>query len=335
MMRVEAKTWFGCVVAILLVCAIPQSASSVGVCREPKGCGGPEEKCDQAAPDKAKADFERWYGAYKDQSEMADKLWEEASKASDELNEMFEEKLGPRGMIKDIDNDVSIHLIAEQVADWIAGEHVAESVGETMAVVSIIKFLGDMGILDAKMLTLLKDMDGYASQASKTADAAYRSLQKARAAHERMEELAKQCKESGSKSGKGSQDEDGWKSQGQKEAEAAQKLLDSWIKVQGGYEDANGDFHDADLARQEALDIVQSQEQSSDLGRLALPLGVSTCSTHLTAASAGDKLSQNKLQKFIKVMGRGFARLGAGARKADSMKAELRKIGQTRGGRRS
>lgn len=341
MMRVQSRTVLGWLVVGSLVLAIPQPVGSAdfcehgcGVCRDPKGCGGSEQKCDQAALDKAKADFERWYGAYKDQSEMADKMWEEAWKASDEANELFEEKLGFGGMVKDFGADATIHVIAEKVAKKISGEHMAEAVGESLAVVSIIKFLGDLGILDAKMLTLLKDMDGYASQASKAADAAYQSLQKARAAHERMEELAKQCKGSGSKSDKGSKDDDAWKSSAQKEAEAAQKLLDSWKKVQGGYEDANGDFHDADLARQEAQDIVQSQEQSSDLSRLAVLLRVSSSSTRLTAASAGDKLSPNKLQKFTKVMGRGFARLATGAQKADSMKAELKKIGQHRGSQR-
>ena len=341
-MRVQSRTVSGWLVTGALVLAIPYLAGSAdfcehgcGVCRDPKGCGGPEQKCDQAALDKAKADFERWYGVYKEQSEMADKLWDEAWKASDEANELFEEKLGPRGMIKDIDNDVTIHVLAEQVAKEISGEHLAEAVGESLAVVSIIKFLGDLGILDAKMLTLLKEMDGYASQASKSADAAYQSLQKARAAHERMEELAKQCKGSGSKSDKGSKDDDAWKSSAQKEAEAAQKILDSWKKVQGGYEDANGDFHDADLARQEALDIVQSQEQSNDLSRLAVVLRVSSSSSRLVAASAGDKLSPNKLQKFTKVMGRGFARLAVGAQKADNMKVELKKIGQLRGTQRA
>ena len=336
----------GAVLATAATTTLPPEAPGAGAgichcCGRP-GCGckcseKPAQKCDQAALDKAKADFERWFGVYKDQSGNADALSEMAMKSAEEADKLFDEKFGLEGL-QELHDEASYHVIGEEVAKA-GGEHFAEMVGHHMAVVAIVEFLRDMGVLEYKTITLTKEMDRSASEGGKASDAAYESLQKARAAHEQMDKLAKQCKakdSSGGQSDKDSESEDSWKSSAQKEAEAARKILDSWKKVEGGYQNAKGDFYDAESARREALEIVQSQDESMGSQTLVL-VSVQTSEgvrfAFPRAISDGKKLGPQKLKRFIKVMGRGFERLAKGVRTCDRVRVELQKLGQLRSSR--
>jgi len=87
-MRGYSRTWLGCVVGIALAVAVPQSADSVGFCRDPDKCGKPEQKCDQAALAKAKQDYER---KKKTALELYDASEKTADESTKDLNEWLKQ----------------------------------------------------------------------------------------------------------------------------------------------------------------------------------------------------------------------------------------------------
>jgi hypothetical protein len=131
--------------------------------------------------------------------------------------------------------------------------------------------------MDAMVLTKLKEAEFHADQAFKQWLAAYESLMNARHAEDRVKKLEAACKTaSGEKCvglgcetqpvpgnciglgcDKTGQEDDDFKSSGERDAENAQKIMNAWKKVEGGFEDADGNFHDTTSAFNEALEIVQ------------------------------------------------------------------------------
>lgn len=92
-MSMKSRMWLGWLAAVPLMLTIPQLAGSAdfcehgcGVCRDPKGCGGPEQKCDQAALQKAKQDYER-------KKKTALELYEASLKTGDESMKDLDEWL--------------------------------------------------------------------------------------------------------------------------------------------------------------------------------------------------------------------------------------------------
>ncbi|MBI3621638.1 MAG: hypothetical protein HY208_05555 [Nitrospirae bacterium] len=137
--------------------------------------------------------------------------------------------------------------------------------------------------MDAMVLTKLNEAEFHAEQAYKQWLAAYESLMNARHAEDRVKKLEAACKTAsgdkcvglgcetqpvpggciglGCDKATGQQDDD-FKSSGERDADQAQKMMDGWKKVDGGFEDAEGNFHDTDSAFNEALEIVQGGQSS-------------------------------------------------------------------------
>lgn len=89
----------------------------------------------------------------------------------------------------------------------------------------------------------------------------------ARHLEDQIRRLEAECRANRSGGRVPSEEETDFETSGERDAEAAQRLLNEWKQVEGGFEDAEGNFHDADTAFEEALSIVQSQP-STRLGTL-------------------------------------------------------------------
>lgn len=122
-------------------------------------------------------------------------------------------------------------------------------------------------LMDAMVLSKLKEAETLAEEAYKQWLLGYENLMQARLLEEQIRRLEAQCKAKGGGSGNSPSQEPDSRPSGEREAEQAQKMLDGWKKVEGGFEDSEGNFHDADMAFEEALSIVQSQQSSHLQGR--------------------------------------------------------------------
>jgi hypothetical protein len=271
-----------------------------------QGCSA----CNPEALQKAKEDFERWYGIYKDLNKNYAALEDGAAKAYDEASKLFEEQFSLGEGVKEIGKELGFREI-EKLVEEKGSEEAAKLVGTGLATVSIAKMVTDMLNTEARMLTKGKEAQRYALEAKKTGEAVINSLKQAIDARRRADAMEKACKANDA-SGNANQDSqkkgskaDSWKSSAQKEAEAAQKLLQSWKRVYGGYEDMNGDFHQSELAAEEALEVVRSRKQASlDAGYMFVSLALSDRAALAEAQGGSDKLSPAELQKFVRHMGR-------------------------------
>jgi hypothetical protein len=271
-----------------------------------QGCSA----CNPEALQKAKEDFERWYGIYKDLNKNYQSLQEGAAEAYNEASKLFEERFSLGEGVTEIGKEVTFHQI-EKIVEEEGSERAAKLVGTGLATLSIAQMVTDMLDTEARMVTKGAEGMRYAAGAKKTGEAVINSLKKAIEARRREDAMEKACKPNSASGnanqdsqGKGSKD-DSWKSSGQKEAEAAQKLLQSWKRVYGGYEDMNGDFHQSELAAEEALEVVRSRKHASlDGGYMFVSLTLSDRTDLAEAQGGSDKLSPAELQKFVRHMGR-------------------------------
>lgn len=115
-------------------------------------------------------------------------------------------------------------------------------------------------LMDLMVLQKLKEAEFHAEQAYNQWLRGYEALMEARHLEDRIRKLEAECKKNKGGGGASPQDETDSQTSGERDAEAAQKMLDGWKQVDGGFEDSEGNFHDADLAFEEALSIVQSQQ---------------------------------------------------------------------------
>ena len=122
-------------------------------------------------------------------------------------------------------------------------------------------------LMDAMVLTKLKEAEFHAGQAYKQWLLGYEALMEARHLEDRIRKLEAECKAKGGSGGASPREETESQSSGEREAEEAKKMLDGWKKVEDGFEDSEGNFHSADLAFEEALTIVQSQQSQQFHGR--------------------------------------------------------------------
>lgn len=188
-----------------------------------------------------------------------------------------------------------------------------------------------LGIMTEKALIKIEEADKILAGAEKIADAAYESLQKARMAKEKMDQLEKDCQAESSGKGKpgASEGEDQWKSSAEREADEAREILKSWKKVEGGYEDMDGNFHDADLAFDEALEMVQAlQGASIDAWYFRVSLQTTGEGSPQLAQQRGNELTDEQVAKFGRSLERGVGHLITALDAFDFVLKELGKIGQ-------
>ena len=323
-------SWLKCSLIVpVLLCVMNSTASGVGTCRE-AGCGDgsskpPPPKCDEAALAQAQQEFDRRMQEYKEKRTEADADWNTSSALYQEASNKFEEQMGLSELSTN-GVELTLHKILDEIIEHHGGKALAEEFGSFGSAVSLGLLCYKMGALIREMERIGKEADAAAAEAEAASDQAYQALKAARAAHDRLEALKKQCQAAsgpGGGSAKGrSGDQDPWKSQAQKEAEAAQQILSGWKRVEGGYEDMNGDFHDTDTALQEALQIVQGSGSSSGPRPPIFLVAQGT-------GSGGDaSLSPDVRRKFVSKLARAFTRFEKGAKRFLTIGEQLDKIHQ-------
>lgn len=272
--------------------------------------------CDKEAIAKARADYERLLKTYQEIRANADALGLEAQKVVQQGEKIWSDYffgLGRKAMTK-----VLTKPLPDAAKRGLSGYSAAKSPESALKegvsllkelstklkggawkraapVVDIASMFLDLGIANAKLLTLIGEFDRYAKEARKAADAALDALRKARAARERLEALEARCRETAkapkAPARKDDDEDDRFKPSGQRELEAAIALRDSWRRVGDMYEDSRGNLHSGSAALQEALAIVQKQPSGAVEGpfrRVSLALGV------VAAAQAADSPQEIK-----------------------------------------
>ena len=273
-------------------------------------------KCDKEAIAKARADYERLLKTYQEIRANADALGLEAQKVVQQGEKIWSDYffgLGRKTMTK-----VLTKPLPDAAKRGLSGYSAAKSPESALKegvsllkelstklkggawkraapVADIVSMFLDLGIANAKLITLIGEFDRYAKEARKAADAALEALQKARAARERLEALEARCREAAKspkpQAKKDSDEDDRFKPSGQRELEAAIELRDSWRRVGDMYEDSRGNLHSGSAALEEALAIVQKRPSGALEGpfrRVALSLGA------VAAAQAADSAQEIK-----------------------------------------
>lgn len=311
--------------------AIVRFEADQGFCH---GCKSPaKSKCDQKALDQAKAELERDLADAREDEAKSKAIEEQLDTLYEEGNTAFEkaaEPVAPWGLFK----EVTVHAIAEKVFEQAVAQSLGEAAAETatkvfgtsLAAQTLAKFTIGMTNSMVTDLRVLERSKALAAQGAQAADGAVDALERANAAKSRLDDLEKACSSATSSTkGTGSQakaDGDNFKSSGQKDAEAAEKLLQSWKKVEGGYEDSQGDFYDANLAFQQALEIVQARQNEGlllgDRFMLAAFKGQSS--------SGGQSLSATEYKSFVTAMANAFMHIAKGYKEYEQIGVNLQQL---------
>jgi hypothetical protein len=256
--------------------AVPGVQGCVGL-----GC----EQCDQDALNKAKAERDKWLAIYREQLGAADDTRQreaDALAAAQHEFAKYARGIAEKGVVTvgkqvfKVPNDVVAAYKEAKIASsdkpatdkflkltkMYLEELFKESGYETA--VQRAKWIDAAlsGIaMDAMVLTKLKEAEFHAEQAYKQWLAAYESLMKARRAEDRVRKLEAACRQQRApdQQNEPPPDED-FKSSGERESDEARQMMDGWEKVDGGFEDAEGNYHLADDAFDDALAIVQGRE---------------------------------------------------------------------------
>lgn len=276
--------------------------------------------CDEEALRKAREDRDRWRGVYQDLRKNLDFLNQEADKVAEAGSKLFTEYFG--GQIKKLALTILKRSEVVKKADRARTVYgslddrdaaIKEAVGifkdlstvvkggawkKAAPVANVASMIFDIGIMDAKMFTVLKEFERYAKEARKTSEAMLDALRKWRKAEERLAALEKQCRDAkpaGKPKPAPERTEEDFKPSGQREYEEAIKLRDTWRRIDGMYEDTKGNLYSGDAALQEALGIIRSQKTGAlDSGLLRV------ASSPDRTVEAGD------------LMAEGFSRLARG-----------------------
>jgi hypothetical protein len=311
-----------------------EKLSKAGVTCEPVQpyCG----KCDKEAIAKARADYERLLKTYQEIRAAADDMGRRAQEVVRQGEKIFFDYFTGLGIQQASDiltKPVPPHV--KSGARIYTSESAEDAIKEAVdllkelstklkggawkraaPVVDVIKLLMDLSFETAKVYTLLGEFDKYAKQANKSADAALDALKKATAARERLDALEAQCR-AAEKAAKpkppakpDSEEDDRFKSTGERELEAAIKLRDSWRRADSMYEDTRGNIYSGRAALEEALAIVQKRSSSAvespylrvSLDREALMLAAAAADT-AQEIRAGNLMSEgfSKIARGLEV----------------------------------
>lgn len=163
-------------------------------------------------------------------------------------------------------------------------------------------------LMDAMVLTKLKEAEFHAEQAYNQWLRGYEALMEARHLEDRIRKLEAQCKKKSSPPAPAEQEADE-RSSGERELDEAKRMVEGWKNVEGEIENAEGAILSHDDAINEALAIIQGQ--SSHLG-LPSPVLVSLITAmpglHLTA-SENEAAWQEEWSRFRQLMIRAYEQL--------------------------
>ena len=163
-------------------------------------------------------------------------------------------------------------------------------------------------LMDAMVLTKLKEAEFHAEQAYNQWLRGYEALMEARHLEDQIRKLEAQCKKKSSPPAPAEQEADE-RSSGERELEEARRMVEGWKNVEGEIENAAGGILSHDDAINEALAIIQGQ--SSHLG-LPSPVLVSLITAmpglRLTA-SENEAAWQEEWSRFRQPMIRAYEQL--------------------------
>ena len=325
----------------LAACAIPVSDSAVmaapyqGFChccaRPNCSCCKPSKpagNCDEEALKKAKADFQRDLAKAKEEAAKQDALEQKLHDLYQEGEKAFDETWSIPELVVDVTSHKIKDRVFEYAADKALSEAAAELAAEIFSAALAAKTLADLirnGLnLNVKQLQLLKEMRDTAQEEADHADAALAAMKAANADNDRVSSLEQQCSAGGGSSDQGRGEATGgddFKSTGQRDAEAAEALLKSLKKVEGGYEDAYGNFYDANSAFEQALEVVQAQQDKLQRGPQFRPVS-------FPAGQGPTKgpLSPDQYNRFIAAVGRAFAGIAQGYKRYQDVGPVLKQM---------
>lgn len=334
--RTKSCTFLGIALA-LFAGLVSQPVAAQGFCHSARCEGDNKTNCDQSALDHAKKDFEQALAEARQDEAKSDVLRAEADELYKEGDDAFNEVADEYGLAKA--KDLTVELIKKQVKKRLrevalgkaAADYVEEIFGpfETLEhAIDLLKMTQGMTEVIATDLRVMDRAKALAAQGAQAADDAVAALKRANDAYKKLKDLEKSCESkpappNGSTSPKNS-DEDNFESSGQKDAEAAEKLLQSWKKVEGGYEDANGDFYDANLAFQQALQIVQAhQSRLIDSG----PRFVAVAFAGPLRQGQGT-LSATEYNNFIAAWANAFVHITEGCQKYQQIGTDIQELNE-------
>ncbi len=162
-------------------------------------------------------------------------------------------------------------------------------------------------LMDAEVLISLKEADFHSEQAFNQWLRGYEALMEARHLEDRIRRLEAECKKKGSGPA-AKEPEPDERTSGEREAEEAQKMVDSWRNAHGEIINAEGGVLNEEQAFEEALVIVQSQSSRRLPAPLFFALFNSAVSTSV-AQAASDNAFQEEWQRFRIPARRGFDHL--------------------------
>jgi hypothetical protein len=116
-------------------------------------------------------------------------------------------------------------------------------------------------LMDAMVLTKLKEAEFHAEQAFNQWLRGYEALTEARHLEDRIRKLEAQCKKKSDSPPPAGEEEDQGSS-GERELEEAKRMVETWKNVDGEIENAEGAILSYDGAINEALTIIQASESS-------------------------------------------------------------------------
>lgn len=261
----------------------PGHIPPTGTCRE-ENCLEEEKPCDEKKLKELKAKRDLKIKMYREIVAAADDTRQREAEALDDAQKEFSKfagKIAGKGVVtvgKDVFK-VPDQVVAAWKAAYIANsdktdsekflkltklylEELAKGAGYKTAVdrAKWVDTAMSGALMDVMVLTKLKEAEFHAEQAFNQWLRGYEALMEARHLEDQIRKLEAQCKAKSGRGGASPQEETDSQTSGERDAEAAQNMLDGWKKVEDGFEDSEGNFHSADLAFEEALTIVQSQQ---------------------------------------------------------------------------
>ncbi len=338
--------------ALTLLLALPQLASSVGTCRDVSGCGAPESKCDPNLTSKleeARAKFKQLLGRAKvffasesDRVKLINGETEEEDKIFNDLvKDLIKELVINEGIYKRIPSELATYdkimnilqsdsesteklLKLSKMLVVEGSKGVSTDVPEIAKVANLMEVVG---LADAKLYVMAQHQGDDSKAAERDAAEALAALQKAQDVLDLIRKLEAQCEKAGTKSPPPDPEEEEFKTSGERQQEAAQRLKDSWKEVYGGFIDAGGGFHDADEALQDAQEILLNQQESSVIGlvRVARIVDETRQDRGLVAATQR-KLNSDERTRFEKLLTRGLEGQIKGLETLNRTTLEVRKI---------
>lgn len=281
-----------------------------------KGCS----KCDKKGVEKAREELKKWLGYYKMHLATADEVFARADEAFDEAEEAIKKWAQDLAFKGVVDIGKGLEVIPESIVPALKAAYISasgdsppkkaakilkvliEEMAKAQDYKDAVKIAGWANmvvsglLMNAKVYIALNESNFHFFEGEDIWREAKMSLMRARFAAEKLAKLEAECEKGKGSPGPPSQEEEEWKTSGERDMEAAQEILQQWEKVEGGYLDADGSFHPAETSLREAEEILLHAQESSRSEYLWMAAWVGTTGAHGWRMKDG----QEGLQRWIR-----------------------------------